>query len=41
LAQLTKGNAWDDLLPESLADVLDREAEQRVRIDELLDGLDE
>jgi hypothetical protein len=40
LAQLTKGNASDDL-PEPLADVLDREAEQRVRVAELLDGFDE
>ena len=31
----------DGLLPEPLSDVLEREAEQRVRIAELLDGLDE
>jgi hypothetical protein len=31
----------DGLLPEPLADVPEREAEQRVRVAELLDGLDE
>jgi hypothetical protein len=31
----------DGLLPEPLADVLERETEQRVRVAELLDGLDE
>ena len=34
-------NALDGLLPEPLDDVLEREAEQRVRVAELLDGLDE
>jgi hypothetical protein len=34
-------DALDGLLPEPLSDVLEREAEQRVRIAELLDGLDE
>jgi hypothetical protein len=32
-------NALDGLLPEPLDDVLEREAEQRVRVAELLDGL--
>jgi len=40
LAQLTKRNALDGLLPEPLAEVLEREAEQRVRVAELLDGID-
>jgi hypothetical protein len=31
----------DRLLPEPLDDVLEREAEQRVRVAELIDGLDE
>ena len=31
----------DGLLPEQLDDVLEREAEQRVRVAELLDGIDE
>jgi hypothetical protein len=34
-------NALEGLLPEPLDDVLEREAEQRVRVAELLDGLDE
>jgi len=34
-------NVLDGLLPEPLDDVLEREAEQRVRVAELLDGLDE
>jgi hypothetical protein len=34
-------NALDGLLPEPLDDVLEREAEQRVRVAGLLDGLDE
>ena len=34
-------NALDGLLPEPLDDVLEREAEQRVRVADLLDGLDE
>ncbi len=33
--------ALDGLLPDPLDDVLEREAEQRVRVAELLDGLDE
>jgi hypothetical protein len=31
----------DGLLPEPLDDVLEREAQQRVRVAELIDGLDE
>jgi hypothetical protein len=31
----------DGPLPEPLAEVLEREAEQRVRVPELLDGIDE
>jgi hypothetical protein len=31
----------EGLLPEPLSDVLEREAEQRVRVAELFDGLDE
>jgi hypothetical protein len=34
-------NALDGLLPEPFDDVLEREAEQRVRVAKLLDGLDE
>jgi hypothetical protein len=34
-------DALDGLLPEPLSDVLEREAEQRVRVAELLDELDE
>jgi hypothetical protein len=41
LLQLTKRNALDGLLPEPLAEVLEREAEQRVWVAELLDGIDE
>jgi hypothetical protein len=40
LAQLTKRNALDGLSPEPLAAVLEREAEQRMRVAELLDGPD-
>jgi len=32
---------WKACCPEPLDDVLEREAEQRVRVAELLDGLDE
>jgi hypothetical protein len=41
IGTVTKWNALDGLLPEPLADVLEREAEQRVRVAELLDGLGE
>ena len=40
IQRLVRG-ALDGLLPELLSDVPGREAEQRVRVAELLDGLDE
>jgi hypothetical protein len=41
IGTVRKRKSLDGLVPEPLADVLEREAEQRVRVAELLDGLDE